>query len=570
MHRVVFCFIALLLLTGCENRLIRTRLNSAEAVIQSRPDSALALIRSIDTTKPGTRELRARYALLHAMSLDKNWIDTTDISIVMPAVQYYDRHKPLTARAKPWYYLGRIQYNGRHYDEAIISFIRAKEYAEDLADDRFKALICQAIADTYNCCYLFEEALKFSQDAYRYSLAAEDSMLANAILYNIARQHNNLQQYQVADSIFQKLIRTDIINPNTLPALFADYALLTIVYKKDCQDALRLFEEALSYQKGLPDRQHWLAYAYCLHETGSHEKSIALVRQFEKTKQENDYIYLIWKSRIEEKKKDYQMAYELLDSSSVKQAENLRIILGQSAIKAQRDYFTLQNDSLKKENHLRKWINLLLAITILTAAFTATVLVRRYRENVRRKNQQLMEAAQELIEQRQAISALSAEIDNTARQQAQLRQDFFHINQESFKELSDLCNTYFKTEGRSSQANSVCAEVRGLMKELGIGEQQYPTLERRINEQFDHVMDHFRSEHPGHREQFFQTACYLFAGFKTRTIALLLRLSEQDVYQVRWRLRKEVESTPSPHQNDYLALLGGSEKQMSASVFKEL
>lgn len=142
-----------------------------------------------------------------------------------------------------------------------------------------------------------------------------------------------------------------------------------------------------------------------------------------------------------------------------------------------------------------------------------------------------MEAAQELIEQRQAISALSAEIDNTARQQAQLRQDFFHINQESFKELSDLCNTYFKTEGRSSQANSVCAEVRGLMKELGIGEQQYPSLERRINEQFDHVMDHFRSEHPGHREQFFQTACYLFAGFKTRTIALLLRLSEQDVYQ---------------------------------------
>ncbi len=543
-----------LLIVSCGQHVTAT-LDAAEASLDSRPDSALALIQSIDTTQFHARAIRARYALLHAIALDKNWIDTTDVGVVMPAVQYYDRHKPLTARAKPWYYLGRLQYNGHNYDEAIISFIRAKEYAEDLNDNRFKALICQAIADTYNCTYLFEEALTFSQNAHKYSLAARDSLLANAILYNIARQYNNLQNYQVADSIYQNLLKTDRINPNTRPSLFADYALLTIVHKKDCQNALRLFEEALSYKNGLPRKQHWLAYAYCLHETGSPEKSNALVRQIEKTTQ-NDYIYLVWKSRIEEKKGDYQTAYKLLDSSSVKQAENLRVILGQSAIKAQRDYYTLQNDSLKKENHLRKWINLLLAISILASSLAATVFVRRYRDNVRRKNLQLMETAQELVEQRQAISALSAEIANTTQQQTRLRQDYFHLNQESFKELSDLCNTYFKTEGRSSQANSVCAEVRGLLKNLGIGEEQYPALERRINEQFDHVMEHFRLEYPGHREQFFQTACYLFAGFKTRTIALLLHIGEQDVYQVRWRLRKEIESTPSPHRNDFLILLG--------------
>ena len=83
-------------------------------------------------------------------------------------------------------------------------------------------------------------------------------------------------------------------------------------------------------------------------------------------------------------------------------------------------------------------------------------------------------------------------------------------------------------------------------------------LEHKINEQFDMIMAHLRTEHPNHREQFFQTACYLFAGFKIRTIALLLHMSEQDVYQTKWRLKKEVESINTPHQIDFLTLLEGS------------
>ena len=544
---------------GCDRK-TAAALDAAAACIDARPDSALAIIRAIDTTRLGSRALRARYALLHAIALDKNWIDTTDVGVVMPAVAYYERHKPLTARAKPWYYLGRIQYNGRNYDEAIISFIRAKEYAENLKDNRFKALICQAIADTYNSSYLFEEALTFSQKAYEYCCIDRDTLLANAVLYNIARQNNNLQKYHEADSIYKVLLKNNSIHPNTRPAILADYALLTIVYKKDYQTALNYFEESLSLKKSLPSRQHWLAYSYCLHAIGSYEKSNTILQMLEKPEHDNDYILLVWKSRILERERDFQTAYRLLESASVEQAKNLRLVLGQSAIKAQRDYFTLQNETLKKENRLRKWVNLLLAFSILASAVTAVVLIRRYSENVRRKNLQLMETAQELVEQREAVGALSAENRDISSRQIQLRQDFFHLSQESFKQLSDLCNTYYKTEGKPSQIHSVYGEVRGLLKTIGISEEQYPAFEKRVNDAFDHVMEHFRAEHPDHRETYFQTACYLFAGFKTRTIAILLHRDEKDIYQARWRLKKEVESTPTLHQNDFKTLLDGPEK----------
>ena len=280
----------------------------------------------------------------------------------------------------------------------------------------------------------------------------------------------------------------------------------------------------------------------------------------EKPEHDNDYILLVWKSRILERERDFQTAYRLLESASVEQAKNLRLVLGQSAIKAQRDYFTLQNETLKKENRLRKWVNLLLAFSILASAVTAVVLIRRYSENVRRKNLQLMETAQELVEQREAVGALSAENRDISSRQIQLRQDFFHLSQESFKQLSDLCNTYYKTEGKPSQIHSVYGEVRGLLKTIGISEEQYPAFEKRVNDAFDHVMEHFRAEHPDHRETYFQTACYLFAGFKTRTIAILLHRDEKDIYQARWRLKKEVESTPTLHQNDFKTLLDGPEK----------
>ena len=72
-----------LILSSCASHRTAATLNDVETYIQDRPDSALSTIRAIDTTSLTTRSLRAHYALLHAMALDKNWIDTTDVEVVM-------------------------------------------------------------------------------------------------------------------------------------------------------------------------------------------------------------------------------------------------------------------------------------------------------------------------------------------------------------------------------------------------------------------------------------------------------------------------------------------------------
>jgi hypothetical protein len=44
-----------------------------ESYIDARPDSALVAIRQIDTLSLKTKAQKAKFALLHAMALDKNF-----------------------------------------------------------------------------------------------------------------------------------------------------------------------------------------------------------------------------------------------------------------------------------------------------------------------------------------------------------------------------------------------------------------------------------------------------------------------------------------------------------------
>ena len=64
------------------------KLEIAENLMDSKPDSALAVLEGIPASKVKGKEISARYALLKSMALDKNCIDTTTFDILQPAIDY--------------------------------------------------------------------------------------------------------------------------------------------------------------------------------------------------------------------------------------------------------------------------------------------------------------------------------------------------------------------------------------------------------------------------------------------------------------------------------------------------
>ena len=65
--------------TGRED--IESRLQEADACMSAHPETALAMLDSIDTEHISSKRLKARYALLYSIALDKNYIDVTNDSI---------------------------------------------------------------------------------------------------------------------------------------------------------------------------------------------------------------------------------------------------------------------------------------------------------------------------------------------------------------------------------------------------------------------------------------------------------------------------------------------------------
>lgn len=98
-------------------------LDKVENLMSQSPDSALVILSSIDKESLGNVEEKARYALLMSIALDKNYIDTTDLKVIQPAVDYYLKHGSINEKLRTLYYQGRVFQNMGDDGRAMTSFL---------------------------------------------------------------------------------------------------------------------------------------------------------------------------------------------------------------------------------------------------------------------------------------------------------------------------------------------------------------------------------------------------------------------------------------------------------------
>ncbi len=145
--KIILYAAILLALCGCRQRSDSMKLlDMAEGIMETAPDSALALLDGMDMAARGTEAEKARYALLRSMALDKNYIDVTDFAILQPAVDYYIENGSPDQRLRTYYYQGRIFQNMHDNDDAMNSFAKALDAATGCKDSLtiVRALVAMA------------------------------------------------------------------------------------------------------------------------------------------------------------------------------------------------------------------------------------------------------------------------------------------------------------------------------------------------------------------------------------------------------------------------------------------
>ena len=180
----------ILAMAGCARHSAAwTEMDKAEALMESRPDSALRIIDGIDPGSLDGREENARYALLRSMALDKNYIDTTIFDILQPAIDYYPEHGTADERLRTYYYQGVSHLNRKEDEAAMQSLMKAiDQHAE--ATDSLTLARAYAAEGT-----LFYNEYKI-RDYVKCNLAAADLYLGKGkTLLAIKRYTNALDGY---------------------------------------------------------------------------------------------------------------------------------------------------------------------------------------------------------------------------------------------------------------------------------------------------------------------------------------------------------------------------------------
>ena len=158
MRSIIVLVLSALILSGCTSRSVDKTLYDIESYIMEHPDSALAILDSTDRNLLKTDRHKAHHALLHAMALDKNFIDVDDDSLASVAVKYFSRKGPEKYYARSLYYLGLSYYYARDYKNAILKFTKAEKVAEK-SDSLYWAMTKAMQSDIYSATYNRIEAL---------------------------------------------------------------------------------------------------------------------------------------------------------------------------------------------------------------------------------------------------------------------------------------------------------------------------------------------------------------------------------------------------------------------------
>ena len=590
--RLVAAAVAAMLFSSCVSREAGRIMDSAEDVMWTKPDSALAALESIDTLDIKTKAQRARYSLLYTMALNRNWIDTTDLHVIQPAANYYERHGSKDDKMKMYYYWGVIQFNRGELLSAIGSFIRSKELSESSEDYVFRGLILSAISDVYARNNNYLENISYSKEAIRNFEKAGDSLRVWITMGSLAFYYAENNDWEKSDSLYAKFFSMQCRDSSVLAQQLVNKAAICLRKPEaDPRQSVELFTKAVNemgWQLGLSD---YCVYAYALDLLGYETASDRIFSQLDSISN-NPAVLYVWKYRISKRRGDNEKALDFLEKTVAIQDFIVVSTVNQSVALAQSDYFQSKSRLLERENRIRKldiWIIILIGVIAGFVVLTVYLQQKRkwllrleemvsinndvnyrlseermtndkYREKVRQLEREKETVRSELsnmqitsMEAEQKLSLMTERIEKLTKNEhniQRLRQEYALTYKRQFAKLKDLCSIYLELPESDKKKERIYSKVKDLSSVVYDCNQK--KLESMINENMNDLMTKFRKDMPSATESDFRFIALWILGFDAKTIARVMGYTSSSVYTKRCRLKEKISAISSENKEIYL------------------
>ena len=526
---------------ACADSTVPRTLDDVESYIMERPDSALAVLESMDRSLLVTEADRARHALLNAMALDKNFIDVSDDSLARVAVDYYSKRGDRKYYARALFYYGLAFYYQEEYNRAIVEFTKAEMVAEGM-DSLYLVMIKIAQADTYAKTYNFIEEESCLRKALEIAVSEDYLYYLQVAKLRLALP---LFDYHSDDEAFEMI--NELINDGNTDERVKEVALLAkayvlVTHQKAFTDALEIFNANIDNEY-LTVKDYW-AWAYSLNAVGRKEEAKSLIDQLA---QEESGTTSYWQYMIAKSDNDLESALSHLEDYFEYNNVEVSDALKQSLALSQRDYYESQAELSESEAERSKlWLLLVILSSAMVLMLTGVGVVWYVRKQKRAKEQYLL-----------YISEIRHQLEEAKKDDyPALKRKYISLYKSRFETIGALCEQYAQSQDLVNAEKSIYRKVVSLVDEFTDDYTNREKFEAMLDEDLDNIMSDLRTEMPSLKDKDYMIFSLLLIGFDVTTISNLLNISANTVYIRKSRMKAQILEHNPLHKDQFIEAIG--------------
>ena len=540
-------------------------LDDVESYINERPDSALAVLRSLDSTAAyrGPAQ-RARASLLHTMALDKCYEDITVPGLLDDAEKWYAHHGTPDEKMKTLYYQGRIFQSKGDMNAAAVAYAQAESYADRSLDRHAVGLMYLAFGSVYNQVFNTQQELKYKEKGVQVLKDAGDPLFDMAV-GELALVYHSMQEWAVADSLYQKALDRATDYPIVMQTLLSNYArMLLLQPMPEPTRAIELLDRLQNdYQVRLSIRDASV-YAYAADLQSRKDIADRILQQLHSFPEDKIESALFWMARIALHRGDYSLAYEYQNKGMALERKDIELSLSDSVTQALQEYYNSRAERERQRRLQGLWVSLsvilILVIIVLLIKIRKTAieterdrlyeiqasLVKEMEELATRFNTLSTEYAKTNIELSRA-EAISEKLD-----EVQSRYQRERLSR--FRQMGRLGSTVWQMDKKRIEEGLAWKELKEQLGYIHQIENGGKELIRYLDHEFDGAISRMRHDlglRGKPKEVLFLCCCIL--DLDPVFVSDIMHISIDNVYKKKSRYRAKLESLGN---DEYICLMG--------------
>lgn len=545
MMRIFLSLCVVVGLVACRvNEEMHARLQSLGELVQSHPDSALQLIEQIPLRELRTRHLRADHALLYAVALDKNYIDSDNDSLIA-RVEHYYRRRPATdsVRHLIHYHRGRIHQNGQQYFAAVSEYLAALGHLDTLRNPYKAGLIFSRLGEMYREQYNFENALHYFRRAY----SAYERVNNRVALYYTSFDLGNILRYlhQYIESEHWYVLSLQIAREynDTYVVSYCLSNLLTLYYETGNRTS---FDECYKQLCQIADYRPSVVVKMLLANNALEANNLQQAKAFLADVSLMDYsgnesLFFLMQFKLASAERDYERANYYQYCCINANDSLVRNVYSTSVLTAEKQFYAERSAFAEYRLRMRRVVDVVVALLITTLV---ACLIHYYRRRIRRKEQEAFDYMVAVDQMQQRV--LVAEQQEVA---------YKSMLAERFSGMDALCRAFFERNTPRQQQEQLFREVRNRLRALAEDAKTATELDAVINAVHNNLMVRLHEQLPKFSAGDIHFLRLIYAGFSAQVISLVFNDSVQNIYARKYRIKTRILRSDAPDKTEFVDVM---------------